>query len=285
MFSSKGMSNSCNNNISAESNSSPKIEYEIFDDLKEIDINTNLNNIYSDIEQEQDWVIQFQAINLLRQLNKFDFKTFALIFSKVIFYVKKLSASLRSNISKITLMLLTEIVNYNPEHKNEINNWLPTMIASAAAQSSSNKHFIKEEVIKFYSAISDNIFTYTCLALLLTEIKSKVLPASENSFNSAMKLIENWEWENFYSLKEWNNIFLAIINLYNLKREPYNKRSVKIYSLILDKLGKDSLDKKIKSCGNDGNLRMLDQIENDIANLTKSKSNGFGSLKEFKKKL
>ena len=70
----------------------------------------DIEDIIKDLSNDDDWNKQFLAIEIFRRINKFDTKIFFLSFNMIINKISELTESLRSNLSKHSIMLIKEVI-------------------------------------------------------------------------------------------------------------------------------------------------------------------------------
>lgn len=251
-----------------------KVEYQSYDNLAPFSEDEDYENLHRtlifNLNDETNWLNQYEALNTLRRINKFSSIIFNSILPNVCVYITKLTSSIRSNLSKLSIMLVKEIfTNQNYSYTNF--KLLKNLIYSVTLQSSSNKSFIKDESLASLDALSNNfIFHNTCtLNCLIEDVASKSLVQSENSFNASIKLITNWSKEDIFSgtnYLQWEGIFSQILKLHSLKREPYIKRACRLIENLVIKFGDEDFNNLLNSSSFDGHTKnliftMLKQVE------------------------
>lgn len=271
-------------------NVSVKVEYQSFDDLKNYEdhedfeeINLQILNMIND---ELNWLNQYESLNNLRRLNKYCPLIFNSILQSVILQISKLTSSIRSNLSKLSIMLIKEI--FISQHLSSNNfKHMKNLINSTLTQSVSMKAFIREESLAALENLSNNYYFFSTNTLhnLIEEVGHKNLSHSENSFNIILKIVENWSKEDIFSgtnYSQWEGIFKQILHLFsNLKREPYSKRASRIIEAIHFKFGEEDFQNILNSLNLDpSNKNQLMSMIKSVQN-TKTKSKQVGSIKEI----
>ena len=216
-------------------NDNIKIEYIKFQDLENIsnnEIETLIDQLLN-LTIETDWLIQYESINFLRRLNKYNKLKFEQIFDKLSQLIVKLSSSIRSNISKVILLLISEIFFCD----NFIGRWVKILIPAVLFQSASNKGFIKEEALICLDNISKSKTNheYVIICTLSEEIMNKNPVISENSLNCLINFLKQCDIN--LSRNEWNDIIMKNINIYNLKKDIYSKKAIRLLNVYLTILG------------------------------------------------
>jgi hypothetical protein len=270
-------------------NNSIKVEYQLFDDLilyeEHEDFEMIKLEIIKMINDESNWINQYEALNNLRRLNKFCPLVFNSILQSVILQISKLTSSIRSNLSKLSIMLVREVFMSQNLSSNNLK-YIKNLITCTLTQSVSMKAFIREESLAALENLSNNyyFFSSNTLHVLIEEVGHKNLSHSENSFNIIIKIVENWSKEDIFSgtnYSQWEGIYKQILNLYSMKREPFSKRACRIIEAIHMKFGEEDFQNILNSLNldnvNKNNLlSMIKSVQN-----TKNKSKQVGSIKEM----
>ena len=232
-----------------------KIEYQTFENLLPFSNSEDYDKLYDIIiayfNDDTNWLNQFEALNFLRRLNKYCPIIFNSILPNIVIFITKFTSSLRSNLSKLSIMLIKEIF-YSKDFSSTNFKLLKNLISAVTFQSASMKSFIKEESLVSLDALTNNFIFHNTFTLnyLIEEISSKSLLQSENSFNSSIKLIYNWTREDIFSgtnYLQWQGILIQIINIYSLKREPYIKRACKLLENLYTKFGEEDFQNILNS--------------------------------------
>jgi hypothetical protein len=266
-----------------QDSSTAKIEYISFNDLEDfgdIDFELLVKECYNSLEENNaDWIQQYNGLNTLRRLNKFEAKVFDAIFEKLVYNVAKLAISLRTNIAKIVLILFTEIFythNYNIKILRQI-------IPAILVQSAHLKQFIKEEAGKALSSLSKcKSNTFEIIQLLSEGVTNKNPTISENSLNTLLNFINNC---NLYDIQndEWLELFKSVTQIYSLKKEIYTKKACKLLSLYIEVL-EDSFGSVVKRLSSDKQY-IIESIKSEInAKNNKISSNNSSKQGFFKTK-
>jgi hypothetical protein len=231
-----------------------KVDYESYEDLKnfdkDTDFNSLINKIIQNLKDSPEWVKAFYSINDLRRLLKFNNEIFLQILDSVVNQLNKLSLSIRSNLSKLTLILIKEI--FQAKFLSTVYNQ-KILINSVILGSSSTKAFIKEESLNALDALAENekFYNLNTISIILDEVSSKNLKISENSFNYIDIIFSNWKTSEILkisSMHNWGIILQKIVNLNLLKREPYFKRSYNLMYIIFNKIGQDEFSYFFSEC-------------------------------------
>jgi hypothetical protein len=265
-----------------------KVDYIKYEDLAPYEEKTNFLELFRTISTnfletpEFKWEIHFNTINELRRLRKHSKELFYTIVKdyklcKEIFpnYIN----SIRSNLSKITLMLITELFS-EFEYEN-LNKWVTHLIPEVLNKSADNKIFLREEAMRSLQNLSENMFYEESIICLLNGVKSNNSKISQNSFETLIKLIENYDKVNLENISEWKEIYKHISDIFLLKDDRHVKKSEKIVGVIKEKLTNGIFDKVLKIASKNTVL-----IINQIFHPKQVKPNKTKeSLKDFKNRM
>ena len=214
------------------------------DDIKDNEIKSRVTELISvlNVDNIEKWLPQFNSIMDLRRLLKFRRPEFLKAFNEIYKSLCKQINSLRSGCSKIALVLMSELFSNSKDIQLDwIDNLLPAVIAKAAFI----QKFIKEEAINVLNNVSANMFVYHVLDILVQNVGNKNVSQSEAAFDCLCKLIDNWNEKQLVKINELPHIVPKIVEVYKLKKEPYNKKSLKIVMCLYEKLGKDNFEKMV----------------------------------------
>jgi len=171
---------SSKDNESFGNNLTKKIEYENYDVLQEFsedeDFDTVRRKVTEMINDEESWMNQYEGLNDLRRLNKYSPIVFNTVLPNTVKQIAKLTASIRSNLSKLALMLIREIFVSQNLSTNNLKG-LKILVTSVMAQTATMKSFIKEEALQSLNNLSSNcyFFSTNTLQILIEEVTSKTL--------------------------------------------------------------------------------------------------------------
>ena len=228
--------------INPSNDPNQKVDYIKYEDLKEFPDSTDLNKISLFIistllNLNSNWLTQFNCFTDLRRIRKFHHDKFFPVFGKIYKVFPEYLNSIRSNIAKGSLLLVTEIFSfYDFELFSDL---IKTLLPMVLLKSSSDKKFLKDEALAAWNNAGCNMFYNETIEVLLEETGNKSSIVSENSFNTLISLINNFDQTLLENIGDWDIIFKKIVDLYNLKREIYVKKTLKIISTLSQKLGED----------------------------------------------
>jgi hypothetical protein len=267
-----------NNKISA-------VEYDTYESLSEFASGFNLDKFAKEIinilEDESEWYEQFKGINDLRRIQKFYTLKFHYLFRETYPFILRLSASIRSNLSKLALILIKEFFKFQKFNLQEIS-MLKKTISSVLIQSAVMKAFIKEEALAGLEEIAsnDSFCNLHIVSILIEEMTNKNLQIAENAYATSEKILKNMTFEDFTSHdSNLPNVLIQIVNLYYLKKDHYSKKALRTYEQILIKLGKEGLNYYLNNGNAKSYKNVLDEMEKIILSKSKSRAQT-GSIKE-----
>lgn len=253
----------------SSSSVSSKVEYTSYDNLPPyaeeenfLEVMRTVSTLIVQIE-EKDWKDQFNLLNELRRMLKYQKELFFNIFNNYKIHQKilpKFINSLRSNLAKVALTLVSEI--FNTYETESVNEWIDSLLPEVLLKSAIDlKAFIKEEAVKCLKNFSENMFYPESIISLLKGIKNANTKISENAFETLIKLIQNYEIVSMKNLENWKDIFTGMIEIYKMKRDPYIKRPLKIIKALQNKLGEDFVDQLFKDNLREKDLQIILQIK------------------------
>jgi hypothetical protein len=290
-----------------ENNLEKKVDYLEFDDLENFESEkhylSSLSNIGEYLKDDKsDWFNQFEALNDLRKLNKFFPRSFLEAFLDISKDFSKFLLSIRSNIAKLSLIVLKEFYGSsiyftkNPEilkdykiqnTTNIVISLFDAHLPHVLTQSSSMKGFLKEEAIQILDNIANVSNSVYFLKKIILQINNKNNLYSENAFNCAVNLLlnvfssdGNGEFSPSASPEKNSNkiynkikeILECILNLYNLKKDLFTKKATKLYSALKDTITHDQLENSKSHLDNNSRTNLA-KMENDHNKTSRTATN------------
>lgn len=255
-----------------------KVDYVSYDNLlpyekkPDLELYRKINTEIMEVE-ENDWKVNFNLLNELRRLRKFEKDMFISVFNNVKVHSKVIPSfinSLRSNLAKLALILVSEIFScYECETVNE---WMSSLIPEVLQKSVMDlKGFLKEEANKALHNFSENMLYEESIVALLKGVKHVNTKISENAFDTLIKLIHNYDHVALEHISCWKVIIVNIIDIFNMKKDPYVKRPAKIIFAFEEKLGMEKFDKILHDNLKENNLQVIVQIrKNEMASIMKA---------------
>jgi len=279
---------SSNSSISTDVNSNIKVEYISYEDLKPFNKEENIKVLFQTcldrvIRTDSHWIDIFSGIDALRRLLKFYPDVVIDKLSLLTNSLIKHSKSIRSNVAKISLLLITEIFQIKIVEKEDLLiAYLPLLLQINGQK---EKRFLNEQAEKALNEVVKNYSEFLTISLILKSVKEKNFNTSASAFKTLEKLIHTSSTDKKFSnslnsntnLVQKDSIGLETINSHNhissvskssnerlmvekfqedqlsnllaqcsdifdMKKEPYYKRSLFIFSWIVSKLNKEKKD-------------------------------------------
>ena len=212
-----------------------KVNYIEFNDLIKLKID-NLSEfkskLTSKLKNESNWKEQFDALNELRSLNKFQLNIFYIIIEDVIDDLPAISSSVRSCLSKNCFLLICEIfdnlqsdknkeesVNSKSSKLNKYNNfnkiYLSKLIEMSLKECSNYRKLVRDLASKSLETISEKVFKNICLEKLLSKFNSiSNAKHHETSYIYILEFIKNCPLDIMLECINWKKVFDCITYLY-----------------------------------------------------------------------
>jgi len=168
--------------------------YTSFDDLvncyhDSLKIDTIIDELKTQVNNEDNWRIHFDAIESLRILNKYYSNETRAHLNKLIPFLQKSLESLRSNLSKNTLMFIKEVFLYYKETQAP-DNFLDEILPIILEKSVSEKGFLKIEARAALKALEKTGCNNNVIQVLCDKSFDKNGILSEVSFQSLTEIIQ-----------------------------------------------------------------------------------------------
>ncbi len=168
--------------------------YTAFDDLENCYEDTsNFGAIISDLKEqvtsEDNWRIHFDAIESLRVLNKYYPNDIRKYFADLSVFLQKSMESLRSNLSKNTLMLIREIFE-SYKHTQSLDEFLKEIVPIILEKSVSEKSFLKNEARAALKALEKTGCNNNVIQVLCNKSFDKNGVISELSFQALTEVVQ-----------------------------------------------------------------------------------------------
>ena len=248
--------------------------------LSEENISSNLTKMV----ETPKWKLTFDAMIYFRSLNKQNPSLIKKIIPQLTKHLIKLSNSIRSGISKESIILVGEILQFfvndnNAEDLDTIKQLLNILIQS----STSNKKFIKDasnESIQNGIVNNKNYLNLEMICIIIDLMKDKKSSVCEVCFKVYEQMIKNVDLNNKDITDDtWNKFFDKINELYAAKKEVYTKKCVKIIEHVENTLNKDTFEQLLNRLNRGEDIKKYEQW---ILLGTKKNSTQM-SFKEFRK--
>lgn len=210
------------------------------------------------------WKLTFDAMVFFRSVNKENPNLIKKIIPQLTEYLIKLSNSIRSGISKESIILVGEIVNNyicdnTPSDLNIVKRLLNILIQSAT----SNKKFIKEasnESIQNGIVKNKNYYNLETIGIIIDLMKDKKSSVAEVCFTIYEQIIKQIDLANMnISDDTWNIFFDKINELYGAKKEVYTKKCIKILEYVQKTLTKDKFEELLNKLNRGESIKKYEQ--------------------------
>ena len=268
----------------------PKIDYIDYSNLPELTENQtteeNINIQIKNLTEIPKWEINFNSLIFFRSLNKKNPILLKKYLPILIPLLKNLSISIRSGISKLTLILFGEILNSfeltKNEKEEETNDYemLNKIFGIILNCTFSSKTFIKNEAKNcleknvINNAIYEN--NINIIIELIDLMKNEKSIVCDNAFFVYENLIKKIKFNEINNNKIWKNLFEKIDQLNDKKRENYTKKVNKILNKIYNELKKEKFETLLKEIGLEDKILVYNSI------IEKNNKKNFGSQLSFK---
>ena len=226
------------------------------------DENISLN--LSKMVETPKWKLTFDAMVFFRSINKENPTLIKKIIPQLTEYLIKLSNSIRSGISKESIILVGEILNNyicdnTPSDLNIVKRLLNILIQSAT----NNKKFIKEasnESIQNGIVKNKNYYNLETIGIIIDLMKDKKSSVAEVCFTIYEQIIKQIDLANInISDDTWNIFFDKINELYGAKKEVYTKKCIKILEYVQKALTKDKFEELLNKLNRGESIKKYEQ--------------------------
>jgi len=248
--------------------------------LSQENISLNLTNMV----ENPKWHLTFDSLVYFRCINKQNPSLLKNILTELIKYLPKLSNSIRSGISKEAIILVGEILfNYINENSDIDLIYIKQLLYILFQSATSNKKFIKEaalELIETGLIKNNKYYNLNIINIIIDLMKDKKSTVCDICYNTYDNIIKNIDIKSQeINDKTWNNFFDKINELYNVKKEIYIKKCVKIIEYFENTLEKNKFDELLVK------LNRADDIKNyeNWLKLGSKKNSTQMSFKDFMK--
>ena len=226
------------------------------------DENISLN--LSKMVETPKWKLTFDAMVFFRSVNKENPTLIKKIIPQLTEYLIKLSNSIRSGISKESIILVGEILNNyicdnTPSDLNIVKRLLNILIQSAT----NNKKFIKEasnESIQNGIVKNKKYYNLETIGIIIDLMKDKKSSVAEVCFTIYEQIIKQIDLANININDDtWNIFFDKINELYGAKKEVYTKKCIKILEYVQKTLTKDKFEELLNKLNRGESIKKYEQ--------------------------
>jgi len=223
----------------------------------------NISSNLTKMVETPKWKLTFEAMVFFRSVNKQNPSLIKNVIPQLSKYLIKLSNSIRSGISKESIILVGEIlnnfINEKPEDLEIIKQLLNILIQCA----SSNKKFIKDtsnELIKNGVIKNKNYLNLETICIIVDLMKDKKSSVCEICYNIYEQMITDININN-NDVNEniWNKLFDKINELYSAKKEIYTKKCVKILEYFEKALNKKNFEELLNKLNRSEDFKKYEQ--------------------------
>ena len=223
----------------------------------------NISSNLTKMVETPKWKLTFEAMVFFRSINKQNPSLIKNIIPQLSKYLIKLSNSIRSGISKESIILVGEILNYfiseTPDDLEMIKQLLYILIQSA----SSNKKFIKDtsnELIQSGIIKNKNYLNLETIYIIIDLMKDKKSSVCDICYNIYEQMIKDININNKdISDNTWNNFFDKINELYSAKKEIYTKKCVKILEYFEKTINKNNFEELLNKLNRSEDIKKYEQ--------------------------
>ena len=229
------------------------------DQLSQENISFNLTKMV----ETPKWKLTFEAMIFFRSVNKQNPSLIKNIIPQLSKYLIKLSNSIRSGISKESIILVGEILNSFIIENSEDLEIIKQLLNILIQCSSSNKKFIKDtsnELIQNGIIKNKNYLNLEIICIIIDLMKDKKSSVGEICFNIYEQMIKDININN-KDINEniWNKFFGKINELYSAKKEIYTKKCLKILEYFEKTLNKNNFEELLNKLNRSEDIKKYEQ--------------------------
>ena len=224
----------------------------------------NISSNLTKMVETPKWKLTFDAMIFFRSINKQNPLLIKGIISQLTKYLIKLSNSIRSGISKESIILVGELLNNyindnTPDDINTIKQLLNILIQC----STSNKKFIKEtsnELVQNGIIKNKNYLNLETICIIIDIMKDKKSSVCDMCFYFYEQMIKEIDINNPEIKDEtWNKFFDKLNELYGMKKEVYTKKCVKIIEYFQKILTKNNFEQLLNKLNRAEDIKKYEQ--------------------------
>ena len=230
------------------------------DQLSQENITSNLSKMV----ETPKWKLTFDAMIFFRSVNKQNPALIKQVIPQLSKYLIKLSNSIRSGISKESIILVGELLNNFISDNTPADLDIIKVLFNIVIQSATNnKKFIKEasnESIQNGIVKNKNYFNLETICIIIDLMKDKKSSVSEVCFTIYEQIIKQIELTSAnISDDTWNKFFDKINELYGAKKEVYTKKCIKIIEYVQKSLTKDNFEQLLNKLNRAEDIKKYEQ--------------------------
>lgn len=224
----------------------------------------NISSNIAKMVETPKWQLTFDTMVFFRSLNKQNPSLMKQVVPQITKNLIKLSNSIRSGISKESIILVGEILNNfisdNSQNDLDIIKQLLNILFQCAT---SNKKFIKDasnELIQNGIIKNKNYLNLETICIIIDLMKDKKSSVCDISFNTYNQMINDINLTSTdISDDTWNKFFDKLNELYKAKKEVYTKKCVKIIEYIEKTLTKNNFDELLNKLKRSEEIKKYEQ--------------------------
>ena len=248
--------------------SEPNIDYISLDKLPTLTeeqlTQENISSNLTKLVETPKWKLTFDAMIFFRSVNKQNPSLIKQVIPQMTKNLIKLSNSIRSGISKESIILVGEILqnfisDYSPEDLDIIKQLLNILFQCAT----NNKKFIKDasnELIQNGIVQNKNYLNLEMICIIIDLMKDKKTSVCEVCFNAYEQMIKNIDLNNKDIIEDtWNKFFNKLNELYGAKKEVYTKKCVKIIEHVEKTLNKNNFEELLNKLNRGEEIKKYEQ--------------------------
>lgn len=224
----------------------------------------NISSNIAKMVETPKWQLTFDTMVFFRSLNKQNPSLMKQVVPQITKNLIKLSNSIRSGISKESIILVGEILNNfisdNSQNDLDIIKQLLNILFQCAT---SNKKFIKDasnELIQNGIIKNKNYLNLETICIIIDLMKDKKSSVCDISFNTYNQMINDINLTSTdISDDTWNKFFDKLNELYKAKKEVYTKKCVKTIEYIEKTLTKNNFDELLNKLKRSEEIKKYEQ--------------------------
>ena len=248
--------------------SEPNIDYISLDKLPTLTeeqlSQENISSNLTKLVETPKWKLTFDAMIFFRSVNKQNPSLIKQVIPQMTKNLIKLSNSIRSGISKESIILVGEILqNFISDNSPEDLDIIKQLLNILFQCATNNKKFIKDasnELIQNGIVQNKNYLNLEMICIIIDLMKDKKTSVCEVCFNAYEQMIKNIDLNNKDITKDtWNKFFNKLNELYGAKKEVYTKKCVKIIEHVEKTLSKNNFEELLNKLNRGEEIKKYEQ--------------------------
>jgi hypothetical protein len=248
--------------------SEPNIDYISLDKLPTLTeeqlSQENISSNLTKLVETPKWKLTFDAMIFFRSVNKQNPSLIKQVIPQMTKNLIKLSNSIRSGISKESIILVGEILqNFISDNSPEDLDIIKQLLNILFQCATNNKKFIKDasnELIQNGIVQNKNYLNLEMICIIIDLMKDKKTSVCEVCFNAYEQMIKNIDLNNKDITEDtWNKFFNKLNELYGAKKEVYTKKCVKIIEHVEKTLSKNNFEELLNKLNRGEEIKKYEQ--------------------------